>query len=386
MRDRASQPERFYIEAYYYARVEGNPQRAIEIYQAWRRMYPGSFVAATNLPAMLAGLMGDYEAAVPVARDALRLDRGSSPAYRNLVMSLLGSGRFDEARRAAAEALSRAPQDPLVHLGLLSLAFLDDDSAAIARETAWMSRDPVLTLLALRQRASGAMAAGRLAEARRLWAEALAKAGEVGSATRTSDTRLDQALAEALLGDPAAARAAAEAAIAGEKRPRAFAAAALVFALAGEPARADRLLDHAAGQPSPDAMTSLVSLPIGRAMVLAREGRAGEAVAILQPVTPFERGAEFLFAPLGVRALVMLAAGRPADARAAFLEIEKRRGIQPVSPWVAFARLGVARALQEAGDVEGSRAAYDAAIERVKDGDKDAPILLAARKERAALR
>jgi hypothetical protein len=59
--------------------------------------------------------------------------------------------------------------------------------------------------------------------------------------------------------------------------------------------------------------------------------------------------------------------------------------VLPASPWVAFSRLGLARALRDAGDTAGSLAAYDAVLESLKTADADAPLLVAARRERAAL-
>jgi hypothetical protein len=79
-------------------------------------------------------------------------------------------------------------------------------------------------------------------------------------------------------------------------------------------------------------------------------------------------------------------AGRTKEAVAAFGDLLSLGQVLPLSPWAAFGRLGLARALREAGDVEGSRAAYDAVIEWMKNADQDAPVLIAARRERGALK
>ena len=61
------------------------------------------------------------------------------------------------------------------------------------------------------------------------------------------------------------------------------------------------------------------------------------------------------------------------------------RPVLSLSPWVAYARLGLARALRDAGDAAGSRAAYDALLAPMTTADANAPMLIAARRERAAL-
>jgi hypothetical protein len=130
----------------------------------------------------------------------------------------------------------------------------------------------------------------------------------------------------------------------------------------------------------------LVWYPVGRAQVEAGSGRFERAREILRDVAPYERGRYYGLAPLGVRASVELSAGRPKEAAATFREILRLRPTVPTSPWVALARIGLARALRQAGDVEGSSAAYTAVLDDMKNADPDAPLLVAARRELAGLR
>jgi DNA-binding winged helix-turn-helix (wHTH) protein/tetratricopeptide (TPR) repeat protein len=385
LRDRVSPPEGFYIRAHYYELVAGDPAKAIESCRAWQRMYPGSVVPPTNLVSILAGNMGQYEAALPEAREAMRLAPYSSLSYGNLVQVYLGLNRIAEARQAITEAASRGVSDGLIHAHLFNLALLDGDRVALAREIRWASNDPLAALATVRQRASAAMAGGRLREARQLWSEALVKAAEIGAATRVADIRLDQAEGEALLGDPRVARVAVGAGLAQDKGATTLAGSAIVLALAGDAARARTLLDEIARQAQPDLPSPQVWLPVARALVAAGLGRADEAIGILQPVACFERGSDFRFVPLGVRAIVQRSARRPADAAAAFEAVIGLRALDPASPWVAFARLGLAQALRESGDVVRSVAAFDAFLDSWKDADPDAPLLNIARRERAAL-
>jgi hypothetical protein len=237
----------------------------------------------------------------------------------------------------------------------------------------------------LRLRASAAMAGGRLHEARRLWSETLERTSEAGLAGRTVEMRLYQAESEALLGDPRAAREAVQAALAADPTPVTMVASAMVFALIGEPGRAGAILDDVARQRVPDPGPLKVWLPSAQALVAAVRGQADKAIGIWQPITRFARGSDFALVPLGVGALVELHAHRPSNAVAAFRDVIQLRAVEPASPWVAFARLGLARALRESGDTSGSLTAYDAFLESWKEADPGAPLLSVAWRERAAV-
>ena len=385
LRERVSPPERFYIAAHYYLTVAGEPEKAMETYQAWKRMYPGSAVPPTNLAAVFSSLMGQYDAALPEAREAVRLAPHSSLAYGNLIGACRGAGRIAEARTIATEVASRGVDDQIIHEHLLHLALFDGDKIALDREISWASADPMAALLTLRLRASAAMAGGRLREARQRWEEALKKADQIGPARRVAETRLFQAEAEALVGDARIARSAAEAALAAHTEPATLVRSAMVFALVGDQIRARAILDDIARQPVPDPAALLVWLPVAQALVQTGLGHADDAIGILQKVARFERGGDFRLVPLGARALVHRAARRPLDAVAAFDELIRFRAIDPASPWVAVARLGLARALRESGDTGRSLAAYEAFLDSLKDADPDAPLLAVARRERAAV-
>jgi hypothetical protein len=153
----------------------------------------------------------------------------------------------------------------------------------------------------------------------------------------------------------------------------------------GDAVRAQAVLDDLARQPVPEPAALLVWLPVAQSLVQKGLGRADEAIVTLQKASRFERGGDFRLVPIGVRALVNRAARRPADAVAAFDDVIHLRAIDPGSPWVTFAQLGLARALRELGDARRSLAAYDAFLESWKGADPDAPLLAVARRERAAI-
>jgi hypothetical protein len=129
----------------------------------------------------------------------------------------------------------------------------------------------------------------------------------------------------------------------------------------------------------------IVSLPSTRALVEAGQGHIDKAIALYQPIARYARGSDFELVPLGVGALLEVHARRPANAAAAFTDVIRLRAIEPASPWVAFARLGLARALRDSGDTSGSLAAYDDFLRAGREADPGAPLFEAARQERAAV-
>ena len=62
------------------------------------------------------------------------------------------------------------------------------------------------------------------------------------------------------------------------------------------------------------------------------------------------------------------------------------RGVDPFSPVVPLASLGIARARARSGDGDGAKRAFDHLFRLWKSADADFPPLLAARAEYAALK
>jgi tetratricopeptide (TPR) repeat protein len=71
-RERASEPERFYITTRYYELATGEIDKRIEALRLWRQMYPRETTAANDLAADYND-MGKFDLALASAQDALRL-------------------------------------------------------------------------------------------------------------------------------------------------------------------------------------------------------------------------------------------------------------------------------------------------------------------------
>lgn len=385
LRDRVSEPERFYILAHYYRSVEGDPFKAVETYKMWRRLYPGSVVPAANLASIYIGPLGRYDAALVEAKEAVRLAPYSSIAKRSLIAAYLGTNRVSEARQVLRDMIDRDEADLLCRELAFQLAFADRDDAGMQAQAKWATGDTRASMILSQYRALAAASLGRLVEARRLWAEAAYAAEQAGSPTQRATLKAAEAETEALLGDPRLARAAAARALAIDRHPGTLLAAAIAYALSGEPARAERLVQEASSRTDVGICSRFAWRPVARALVDARMGRQEQGLMTVREAAPFERGRDFALGPMCVRAVLELSTGHSQDAVATFRDLLRLAPVVPTSPWVAYARLGLARALRDSGDAAASRAAYDAVIDGMPQADADAPLLAAARAERASL-
>ena len=63
LRDKVSEPERLFIEGFYYSYGTGELEKARGVFDLWRQTYPNMFVPYLNL-GDISGAMGDWESAL----------------------------------------------------------------------------------------------------------------------------------------------------------------------------------------------------------------------------------------------------------------------------------------------------------------------------------
>jgi hypothetical protein len=109
-----------------------------------------------------------------------------------------------------------------------------------------------------------------------------------------------------------------------------------------------------------------------------QRGKPLDAIAALKPAAQYElRGLEVPY----LRAEAYLKAGQPGLAIPEYKKISMNSGIDPVSPLLTLAHLGLARAYAATADEPGSRAEYASFLGVWKDADPDLPPLKAAQAE-----
>ena len=103
----------------------------------------------------------------------------------------------------------------------------------------------------------------------------------------------------------------------------------------------------------------------------------------MAPALPYELGREANLLPLYVRAQGLLKTG-DAEAVGEFQKLLDHRGVNPVSPYLSLAHLGLARSLKLTGQRETSCAEYREFLRLWRGGDPDVPVRRAAEHEYSA--
>jgi serine/threonine protein kinase len=289
--------------------------------------------------------------------------RGRGRAGRagaQLLASYMSLNRFDEAKALIQDLLARArgPTALALHDQLSQIAFMQGDLAAMEREfalsqpseNARRTRQAAVAAFQGRFARSLMIAPGYLGPLR---AAVLGGRGEQDPMFRTA---LRASLAN-LSSNPRVLGVSV--AIAG----RTEGVAALEQVLASEPG---------------DTLLSSLLLPSARASVELRAGNASKALSILGPVEATTQDAAFATYLRG-QAFLQLKSG--SEAASEFQKILDQRGRAPFSVLYPLSLLGRGRASRLAGDTPSSRRFYQEFLTTWKDGDRDLPILIRARRE-----
>ena len=395
LRHRASDAERFYIEAMYDRSVTGNMDREMETLEAWAQTYPRDSIPHGLLAGFATRSTGRYELSIAAAERSLALspEGGSAPSYNSKAHSELYLNRLD----AAEATIRRAEEHKFASdyfLVRYFIAFLRGDAegmrqqAAIARASR-STEDLISHLEALRLAGSA-----QLQDARRTAAIAAAIAKQSGRLERAALFEAATAVWEALYGNPAAARQKVTTALALGRGREVDYAAAFALAVSGDVSRSRALADDLARDYPEDTSVQFMYLPTLRALFALDARDAAAAIQSLQTASRFDlamggigfNGYFGKLYPIYVRGLAYLAAQQPVEAAAEFQRIVDHRSIVLVDPIDAFARLQLARALALSGDTVKARSVYDDLFALWENADARIPLINEARAEHARLR
>lgn len=390
--DRQTVRDHLHITTLYYDLGTGDVQKAIASYKEWVKLYPRDDIAKGNLSSEYF-LIGDYEQAVDLAQQALRLDPGSAAWYENVSTAYIALLRLEEAQGILNLAFSRKLDDPAMHADLYALAFLRGDSAGMQREMTWSvgkasGEDAILAL-----QADTEAYAGRVQKARELSRRAV----EVAQASQLSEPAAIwqgiAALREAAYGNLQEARSEAERVLQIAPNSRdAQTLVSLVFARTGDLRRSQSMLDDLAAANVSNTVVQSAWLPTIRAQASLINQKPSQALDLLETVKPFERGqlignlSYSCMVPVYLRGEAYLAAKQGPQALAEFQKLLDSRGIVGNCWSGALALLGQARAQALAGSKNAARNSYSRFFDLWKSADADVPILKSARTEFAKIK
>jgi eukaryotic-like serine/threonine-protein kinase len=390
LRDRASEREKLYIDSHYYNFVSGDLEKGSKAYAAWMQSYPRDEIPYTNLGSIDASL-GHYEKSLAEAQDAFRLNP-SGLNYSNLAGAFVCLNRLDEARVTAEEAQAKKLDSPYLRVVLYQLAFLKNDSAAMAQHLAWAAGKPGIEDTLLAMHADSIAYAGQIRKAEEFTRQAVASATHADEKETAALYEAEAGVRRALVGDTNLAKQHAAAALAMTDGRDVRFLAAITLAFAGDNSKVQLLANDFTKRFPEDTVVKFTYLPALRAQQALLRQDSAKAIAELQPVAPYELGQpnngttiSMALYPVYVRAEAFRMAKQGKEAAAEYQKILDHRGVVLNGPLGALAHLGLGRAHAFSGETAKAKIAYQDFLALWKDADPDIPILKQAQSEYASL-
>ncbi len=376
LRDRVSEYERLSIEAIYHTFATGDANKAIEVLELMRAIYPRNAPVHNTLGGRYADA-GQLEKAVDCFRAAIRISRHSN-AYPQLACVYLRLNRLPEAKETIAQARAQGLDNRDLRALAYTVAFLEGDRAGMTAQAEKAAGQPdEYSMLALQ--AAAAASRGHLREARAFQQRAIEVAQNRNMPEMAAALVADAARTEALFGNCPKAREYLGA-IHDTRSWLVMVRNAQAEALCGEAARARALAEQLAKSYPDHTMIQSVHVPLIRAMVQIRSGDPTEALAILNTIGGGKLSAALW--PPYLAGEAYLAQGAGSKAEGEFRKVlERRSGEDPFSPIYILAQLGVSKARRLSGELAKSKESYQRLFALLQAADPDLPILLQARVE-----
>ena len=375
--NRVSEDERARITYFYYQIVTGELEKAIEGQEAYVRSYPRAARGPGNL-GNLYSITGQFERAVVATSEAQRLNPNTTIWPGNLAEALIGLNRFDEARDVCQKALTQKLDSTSIRERLYTVAFVSGDAQGAQQQIAWANgrTDEYRAVYWLVQ--SSAFA-GKWRESNDYLQRATEIALRADAKEVVAGYTAEQALRAAWLGQFAESLTLAQSALNIERNRNVLTRVALAYALAGEAAKAQGLIDELEQKHPKDTLVNQVWLPEVKAAIQLRKNNAEAALELLETTKRYESAAAF--SSQSLRSMVCLKLGQGSNAAVEAHRILNYRGEGPLSTLWPLAHLALARASAMQGDTAQARQSYQDFFTLWKDADPDIPILIEAKRE-----
>jgi serine/threonine protein kinase/tetratricopeptide (TPR) repeat protein len=392
LRQRASDPERFFIEYVYDRDVTGNLEKAFQTSTLWVQTYPRDYSAHGLRGGYSAHGTGRYEDVIEAATKTLSIEPDQAFGYGELVSANFFLDRVDAAKAALQSAGDRLTIPPALVLGLY-IALLEHDQAGMESYATRLKDLSQLDLLN-HARALALARAGQLQQARTLARDAVDAAERLGQRETAAIYDASAAVWEALSGNEAAARRHAAASLARSNGRDVEYASGFALGLAGDVTKTESLANDLDRRFPEDTLVRFTYVPTLRALVAVHRREPEKAIQFLAANTPYERAVpatayNHFFGslyPVFVRGQAYLAAGQSQQAAVEFQKLIDHVGLMMADPAGARARLEKGRSLVLARDKASARAAYEDFLSLWKDADSDVPVLVQAKAEYAKLK
>jgi eukaryotic-like serine/threonine-protein kinase len=381
LKDRASEREKLYITSHYYMESSGQLEKGIQAYELYKQTYPQDMIPWNNL-AVSYNQLGQFDTALEDAREAMRLAPDVINGYGQAAFSYMGLNRLDEAKAVIHEALAKKMDAPFMHAALADIALVQGDEAAWKHEEELESATTQGQEDVAFREGRLAVSRGQLRKARELFKRAAALAVQINLNEFVPDNAAQLGTVEALYGERPAALEDVTAAMKGTPPFNLKLSVAAALALAGEDARAQALASEVAKARPLDTLVQSVEVPTIHAVIAMNHGDAAKAINLLESAQPYDKAD---VGTLFLRGQAYLKAQRGSDAAQEFQKVIGLTNLNPESPFISLAHLGLARAYALEGDKSKARVAYQDFLALWKDADPDIPLLKEAKTEYAKL-
>jgi tetratricopeptide (TPR) repeat protein len=389
LRERTSDHEKLNIAAFYEIVVTGNLEAARRSYELIAQTYPRDEAAQIMLW-YIHLICGNYARADAAAKRAFEINPDSSNNYVSLMYCDQYLVRYDQAKAAAEQSRAKKLNSPWYPLILYVVDFLQNDPAGMAKQATETHGIPGVEDQMFFVESETAADNGQFGQARELTRRAADSARRAQEKETAAEYQGHNSLREALVGMTDFAKEDAQSALTEIKGKHGEGFSAIAFALAGDVANANQLIDDLTKRFPQNTAVQTRYLPMARSALALNSGNAQAAIEALSPAAPYELGhtnEDFTFAlyPVYFRGQAYLAAKNGGAAAAEFQKILDLASIVGNEPIGALAHLGLARAYSLSGKTAKAKTVYQDFFTLWKDADPDVPLLIQAKAEYAKL-
>ncbi len=373
VRQQATVPVRYMIEARYASEVQGDLFGAEQSYKAMLAIYPRNAPALAALGETQRQLGHHADAANTLARGLVLLPNYAT-LYYGVCLEKMKAGLLDEARQACDSGIAHGLDSEIIRVALLKLAVLERDSNLYAQQVAWADQHHSPLLLAAEAQVD--LLEGRVHDALAHLEQACALLEPKQPGVCNSD-RFGVASGLATMGETTLATE-----VISNSTPDAADENGLAaLAQLGDWKDAEAGLKAQGLASASPAWEAKVGSRV-RAEVLLQQHRPSEVAAVLEAARTYEgSGLDSWY----LRALGYAESGQHEKAVKEYRRLIAARAIDPTNPDIPLAELGLARSLVATHHVEDASKAYRTFLEAWAHADPGLPLRISAQREASEL-
>ena len=368
LKDRASEPERLYITAHYYA-DNGQLEKGNAAYELYKQTYPREITPYVNLGVTYFGL-GEFDKALANAQDAMRVDPDEIRGYGTAATAYQGLNRPEEAKAVLLAGLKRNPGFASNHDGLATIAYAQGDLTEMEKQETFLHDQPDLEMNVTSRHGDIAASHGQIQKAREFYEKGRQIAQRLQLKDSEASFLASEAYPLAMFGDSKQAIEICNAALALGPSFNTRGYIAQVLAFAGENNKTLDLATLEAHDRPDDTLIHAIYVPVKQATVALNTGDAKKALELMKPASAYDKGTTI---SLYIRGMAYLKAGDGASAAGEFQKVLALYNYVPTDLLIPFARLGLARAYALQGDAAKAKSAYQDVLGFWKDADPELP-------------